>query len=328
MICYLKKFHRFIESLEDLVLFKNVCVILPCLNEAIALPSVIKHIRAISTEIEILVVDNSSTDDSFAVATKLGVRVVRENKKGKGYAVRRGFLSLGSQCSIVVLIDCDDTYSLTVLPEAIELVGEFKYDMVVGNRVEQGTIGRKIPFRFGHAFGNVIMSKISNVLYSSNVNDALSGFRVMSRNFIKSFTNGASGFEIENELNAHAFFLKASVKNINVEYKGRMLGTESKLNTIKDGFKIFKSMLRSFYTYRPRAAYSLNAGLWLAISIFLGLTPVIEYLQTGTVPRFPRLIVSTGALVIAVQLWITGIILERVNLTHLNQARKAYQEWR
>ncbi|MBM3454411.1 MAG: glycosyltransferase [Bacteroidetes bacterium] len=307
--------------------FKKVCVILPCFNESLTLPTVVGHIQKISSDIEILVVDNSSTDDSFNTASKLGVKVVREIKRGKGFAVKRGFLSLSDNCEIVVIVDSDDTYSLTNLITAINLVKDYNYDMIVGNRInEADSNGNRINvFRRGHRTGNLIFSKLSQLLHPSGVLDSLSGFRVMSRNFVESFTGGASEFEIEAELNAHAAFIKAAVGNIDVKYKGRPIGSESKLRTYRDGYKILLINFKIFRTYRPKIAYSLLALFWIVLSLSLGYKPITEYFDTGLVPRIPSLIAAVGALVVSIQLWNTGMILERVNVAHVSQVRNNYK---
>jgi glycosyltransferase involved in cell wall biosynthesis len=307
--------------------FKKVCVILPCFNESLTLPSVIGQIQKISSDIEILVVDNSSTDDSFDIASKLGVKVVREIKRGKGFAVKRGFLSLSDNCEIVVIIDSDDTYSLANLITAINLVKDFNYDMIVGNRINEADSNenRINVFRRGHRTGNIIFSKLSQLLHPTGVLDSLSGFRVMSRNFVESFTGGASEFEIEAELNAHAAFIKAAVGNIDVNYKGRPIGSESKLRTYRDGYKILLINFKIFRTYRPKIAYSLLALFWIILSFSLGYKPITEYFDTGLVPRIPSLIAAVGALVVSIQLWNTGMILERVNVAHVSQVRHNYK---
>ena len=307
--------------------FKKVCVILPCFNESLTLPSVIGQIQKISSDIEILVVDNSSTDDSFNIASKLGVEVVREIKKGKGFAVKRGFHSLSDNCEIVVIVDSDDTYSLTNLITAINLVKDYNYDMIVGNRINEADSNenRINVFRRGHRTGNLIFSKLSQLLHPSGVLDSLSGFRVMSRNFVESFTGGASEFEIEAELNAHAAFIKAAVGNIDVKYKGRLIGSESKLRTYRDGYKILLINFKIFRTYRPKIAYSLLALFWIILSLSLGYKPITEYFDTGLVPRIPSLIAAVGALVVSIQLWNTGMILERVNVAHVGQIRHNYK---
>jgi len=307
--------------------FKKVCVILPCFNESLTLPSVIGQIQKISSDIEILVVDNSSTDDSFNIASKLGVKVVREIKRGKGFAVKRGFLSLSDNCEIVVIVDSDDTYSLANLITAINLVKDYNYDMIVGNRINEADSNenRINVFRRGHRTGNLIFSKLSQLLHPSGVLDSLSGFRIMSRNFVESFTGGASEFEIEVELNAHAAFIKAAVGNIDVNYKGRPIGSESKLRTYRDGYKILLINFKIFRTYRPKIAYSLLALFWIILSLSLGYKPITEYFNTGLVPRIPSLIAAVGALVVSIQLWNTGMILERVNVAHVGQIRHNYK---
>ena len=304
-----------------------VTVILPCLNEGATLRSMVGQIRSISEQLKIIVVDNGSTDDTYAIAKSLGVYVVREVKRGKGFAVKRGFLSLNSDCEIVFLVDADDTYSLENLTEALELVHSRNIDMLVGTRVKemQNTENRIKVFRPGHKIGNSVFSKVSQWLHPAGVEDSLSGFRIVSRNFVESFTGGASEFEIEAELNAHAAFLKASVKNIEVKYKGRPVGSESKLRTYRDGYKILKANFKIFRTYRPKIAYSLLAVFWLMLSLILGYKPIFEYFDTGLVPRFPSLIAAVGALIASIQLWNTGVILERINVAHLSQARDMYK---
>ena len=307
--------------------FKKVCVILPCFNESLTLPTVVGQIQKINSDIEILVVDNSSTDDSFNIASKLGVKVVREIKKGKGFAVKRGFLSLSDNCEIIVIVDGDDTYSLSNLISAINLVKDYNYDMIVGNRINEADSNenRINVFRKGHRTGNLLFSKLSQLLHPSGVLDSLSGFRVMSRNFVESFTGGASEFEIEAELNAHAAFIKAAVGNIDVNYKGRPIGSESKLRTYRDGYKILLINFKIFRTYRPKIAYSLLALFWITLSLSLGYKPITEYFDTGLVPRIPSLIAAVGALVVSIQLWNTGMILERVNVAHVSQVRHNYK---
>jgi glycosyltransferase involved in cell wall biosynthesis len=275
--------------------------------------------------LKIIVVDNGSTDDTYTIAKSLGVNVVREVKRGKGFAVKRGFLSLNSDCEIVFLVDADDTYSLENLTQKFELVHARNIDMLVGTRVKetQNTENRIRVFRPGHKIGNSIFSKVSQWLHPAGVEDSLSGFRILSRNFVESFKGGAAEFVIVAELNAH--FMKASVENIEVEYKGRPVGSESKLRTYRDGYKILKVNFKIFRTYRPKVAYSLLAFFWILMSFSLGFEPVKVYFETGLVPRFPSLIASVGALIVSVQLWNTGMILERVNVAHLNQARIAYR---
>jgi hypothetical protein len=199
--------------------------------------------------------------------------------------------------------------------------------MIVGNRINEADLNenRINVFRRGHRTGNLLFSKLSQLLHPSGVLDSLSGFRVMSRNFVESFTGGASEFEIEAELNAHAAFIKAAVGNIDVNYKGRPIGSESKLRTYRDGYKILLINFKIFRTYRPKIAYSLLALFWITLSLSLGHKPITEYFDTGLVPRIPSLIAAVGALVVSIQLWNTGMILERVNVAHVSQVRHNYK---
>ena len=144
---------------------------------------------------------------------------------------------------------------------------------------------------------------------------------------MESFAGGASEFEIESELNAHAAFMKTSVQNIEIAYRGRPIGSISKLRTYRDGYKILKMNFKIFRTYRPKLAYSLLALIWLFTSLYLGIEPVKVYFETGLVPKFPSLIASVGAFIVSIQLWDTGMVLERINVAHLSQARNAYKNW-
>ena len=306
--------------------FDKVSVILPCYNESVSLPYTVNQIRKVSTKIEILVVNNASTDNTAAVAKKLGLKLVNENLKGKGFAVRKGFSSVSDKTEIVVLVDADDTYNVSNMTTAISLVADEGYDMAVGNRVQirRNTNGRGDAFRKGHKLGNYLLSNLNNLLHPAGIKDSLSGYRVFSRSFIESFTSGASGFEIEAELNAHASFMKVAVANFDVEYLGRREGSVSKLNTFRDGLKILVMNFKIFRTYRPKIAFSSLAFIWLCISTYLSFSPVKTYFEVGYVPRFPSLIAGVGAFIIAIQLWNTGMVLDRVKIIHLSQCRIAY----
>jgi glycosyltransferase involved in cell wall biosynthesis len=305
---------------------KKVCVILPCHNEEVSLKHTVSQIWNVSKEIEILVVDNASTDKTSEVALNLGLKVVSENKKGKGFAVRKGFSNLDKTVEIIVLVDADDTYDLSNLKSALSLVSEKGYDMAVGTRVQKDIDFqiRSKAFRQGHKVGNYLLSKLSEILHPSGIKDSLSGYRIFSRNFIDSFTGNASGFEIEAEINAHTSFMNLTVANFDVAYRGRREGSISKLNTYKDGFKILIMNFKIFRTYRPKLSFSILSLAWLGISLCLMTNPITTYFETGLVPRFPSLIAGIGAFIIAVQLWNTGMILDRIKITHLSQCRVAY----
>ena len=306
----------------------NKCyVILPALNEATSIKSTIDSIIKIIPKSNVIVVDKGSTDETLRIVNSLGINIYKEPKVGKGFAVRRGFNNIPKDAEAIFLVDADDTYSVDSLKMGIDLVINQNVDMVVGTRIlsSNSTDNRKPVFKKGHSLGNLILSFLSNALYPVGIEDALSGWRIFSPAFIRSFPGGATGFEIEAELNAHAYLLQVQVRNIPVEYQGREFQSNSKLRTYSDGFKILRMNLRIFRNDRPQLAFSLISAPWVLISFaFIG-RAVNGYLETGLVPQFPSLIVGIGAFITFGLLWVTGMILQRIKLIRSNLAQFAYK---
>ena len=304
----------------------DVFVVIPCLNEAESIRATIQEIRSVLPSAIIAVVDNGSTDKMVEVAKSENVLVWKEPLKGKGYAVRNGFMRIPDSCDTVFITDGDDTHSIAPLVEALKLVRESGYDMVVGRRspiAESGST-RSESFRFGHSFGNTLLTRTFRTLFPVPINDTLSGWRVMSRGFVISFTGGDSGFEIETELNAHAFLLKCPVAEVVVPYRGRGEESFSKLRTYRDGFRILRKNLKLFRSERPYIAFSITAMPWAILSAILLLRSLVDYFDTGLVPRFPSLVASVGSFLVAALLWVTGMILERVRISREAFARYIY----
>ena len=299
-------------------------VIIPCLNEELSIGSTIKKIQALPLEIQIIVVDNGSTDETASVATNLGVTVLREPKKGKGFAVRRALNNLPKNTNVVFMVDGDDTYDVTKFFEAYFLIVDSGYDLVIGKRIILKNEERQIIFRFGHGFGNKLLSKLFSILFKLDIADTLSGWRAMSIGFVNSFAGGDSEFEIEAELNAHIFTINASVIEIPVGYKGRTVGSISKLRTYRDGWAILRRNIKLYKSERPLIAYIALALPWMFVSLASFYVVIIEYLKTGMVARFPTLIAGVGFFIISGNLWMTGMILERVRLQRVAIARFAY----
>jgi glycosyltransferase involved in cell wall biosynthesis len=301
-------------------------VLIPVLNEESSIVETIRSIRRYVPLAELVVIDNGSTDETCIRAESEKVTLLREPQKGKGFAIRKGFSHIRPDCSTVVMIDGDDTYGCDRLIESIELVEHFGFDMVVGNRVpDLNSIEvRKPVYRRSHAFGNFLISKISTFLHPSPIMDSLSGFRVMSPKFVRSFPGGASGFEIETELNAHSYLISASVTNLDVMYRGRGENSTSKLRTYTDGFKILRTNFELFRNNRPQLAFSLFALPWFMLGMILTTYVALKFFETGLVLQFPTFIAGVGSLTVSALLFTSGIILERIKLARVNTSRFFY----
>lgn len=301
-------------------------MILPCLNEELAIGPTIEAIRKVAPTARILVVDNGSSDRTLEIATQSGADVLHEPNKGKGFAFRRGISNLDHDCKYVFMIDGDDTYEVKKLHEGINLIDR-GYDMVVGVREEvsiQAT-DRSLHYRRGHKSGNRLLTYAYKKLFGISLSDTLSGWRLMSRGYVDSFAGGASGFEIEAELNVHAYTLSAAIIEIPIAYNGRYEGSHSKLNTYKDGWAILRRNLALYKSERPSLAYSLLASPWLLISLILGIRVGKTYLETQLVPQFPSLIVGIATFIVAGNLWVTGMVLEHVRSIRVQIARSIYK---
>ena len=308
----------------------NLLAILPALNEEVSIENTILAIRKVYPGAKILVVDNGSIDNTAKVAEKLKVSLIHEPRKGKGFAIRTAFKYLKDDTDVVFMVDADDTYGIEKLIYAMELIMVSGFDMVVGNRTEIGfkEESRKNEFKIGHALGNKFFTRLSKLLYPVNINDSLSGWRVMSPGFVRSFPGGASGFEIEAELNAHAFMVKANCVNVDVGYRGRSANSHSKLNTYRDGVRILRMNLSNFKNDRPAIAFNLIAFPWLSLSLFLILRAMDSFLKTGMVVQFPSLIAGVGAFIVSALLWITGMILQRLKLIRANLIQFQYNNYK
>ena len=297
-------------------------VIIPCFNEENSIVETIEEIRSSSNLVtKIIVVDNGSEDLTSVKARSQGAVVIHEPLRGKGFAFRRGLTEIDQDCSLVFLVDGDFTYGINQLNLAAEKINVFGYDMVVGARVENE---KSSSYRFGHKFGNKLLTQVHNFMFGMKITDSLSGWRLMSRGFALSFSAGASRFELETELNAHAYHLRSAVIELPVLYRDRPQNSFSKLKTYSDGFKILRRNANLWRSERPFIAYSFLSLPWFLSSVALLWRVLTGYLDTGLVPKFPSLIVSIGFFVIGANLWIAGIILERTNLQRVALGRYIY----
>ena len=291
---------------ESLVSLESIAVVIPCYNEAAAIAKVVAEFRAVLPDARIHVFDNNSTDDTAAIAAAAGACVHRVPMQGKGHVVRRMFADVDADAYIMV--DGDDTYEAAAAPAMLEKLIDECLDMVVGVRKPVSAD----VHRRGHAFGNALLSGFLSRLFGRPCADILSGYRVFSRRFAKSFPVLSSGFEIETELTVHALELKLPTAEHPTAFKERPHGSASKLNTIRDGTRILLTMLRLFSAERPLLFYSLSAAGLALISIALAIPVVLTYAHTGLVPRFPTAILSTGLMLLAALSFFSGVILDTV----------------
>ncbi|GAB4517078.1 MAG: glycosyltransferase family 2 protein [Amphiplicatus sp.] len=284
----------------------RIAVILPCYNEEAAIAGVVADFRKALPEAAIYVFDNASTDATATAAREAGAIVRMEPMKGKGNAVRRAFADIDAD--IYVMADGDGTYAAAAAPAMIEVMRRESLDMVVGVRVPDGEA--QGAYRPGHVLGNRVFSFVFRRLFRLELSDLLSGYRVLSRRFVKSFPSVSKGFEIELEMSAHAALLRTPVKEIPTRYGARPDGSKSKLNTWLDGARILRRMLTFLRLHRPLLIFG-GVSLGAAIASFVLAVPiVIEYLQTGLVPRFPTLMIAIGVMLAGVMLFIVGVILD------------------
>lgn len=296
----------------------RVAVLIPCFNEAAAIGRVVAEFRAALPGAEIFVYDNNSTDDTVAVARAADARVGREAAQGKGHVVRRMFADVDAD--VYVMVDGDATYDAASAPRLVTLLLDRQLDMVVGCRAET----QQEAYRRGHRFGNVLLTASVRFLFGKQFTDMLSGYRVFSRRFVKSFPVLSRGFEIETELTVHALELAMPVAEVDTPYGARPAGSVSKLRTYTDGWKILRLILSLYRNEEPMAFFSILSSLLGVLSLALAVPIFRTYLATGLVPRFPTAILCTGLMIIAALGYTCGLILDTVTRGRKEMKKLAY----
>lgn len=286
----------------------KIAVLIPCYNESKTIEKVICDWRRVLPEAVIYVYDNNSTDGTAEIAFKAGAVVRHEYLQGKGNVIRRMFREIDAQ--VYVMIDGDDTYPAEFGPEMVECVLEKNVDMVVGDRLSSTYFQEnKRPF---HNFGNSIVRKSINMLFHSDIKDIMTGYRAFSYNFVKTFPVLSKGFEIETEMSIHAIDKNMHVENVVIDYRNRPEGSESKLNTFRDGMKVLRTVERLYRVYKPLPFFSF-VSLVLVILSTCFLIPVLDiYFRTGLVPNFPTLIVCGFVYLAAIISFFSGVILSSI----------------
>lgn len=284
----------------------KIAVLVPCFNEAAAIGNVVRDFRAALPTATIYVFDNRSTDATAEIAAAAGADVRMEARRGKGNVVRRMFQDI--EADIYVMVDGDDTYQAAVAPQLIERLITGHLDMVVGKRVES----HHSAYRAGHKFGNRVLTGLVAWLFGAPVEDMLSGYRVFSRRFVKSFPSSSREFEIETELTVHALQMNMAVAEVETNYKERPPGSVSKLRTFRDGWRILITIMNLLRNERPLMFFSFIGVLSLCAGTALGIPVLAEFWKTGLVRRFPTAILCFSLGVIAVMCVATGLILDLV----------------
>jgi glycosyltransferase involved in cell wall biosynthesis len=284
----------------------EVAVLVPCFNEERAIAKVVADFRAALPNAKVYVYDNNSTDGTVAAAERAGAVVRRESHQGKGYVVRRMFNDV--EADIYVLVDGDATYDAPSAPAMIEKLVDDRLDMVVGGRIDRDAAA----YRPGHRTGNAMLTGFITHIFGRAFTDILSGYRVFSRRFVKSFPILSGGFEIETELTVHALELELPVGEVPTPYFSRPAGSASKLSTWHDGFRILWTVLKLYRAERPLALFgSLGIALGI-VSVGLAIPVFITYVERGLVPRLPTAVLSTGLMLVAVLSIACGLILDTV----------------
>jgi len=296
----------------------SIAVLVPCWNEAATIGAVVSAFRASLPSARIYVFDNNSTDDTRAVAARAGAIVRSETRQGKGNVVRRMFADV--EADIYILVDGDGTYDAASAPRLLDHLLDGGYDMVSATRAATA----HEAYRVGHVFGNRLLTGIVAQVFGRPMRDLLSGYRVMSRRFVKSFPALSVGFEIETELTVHALELGIPFSEFETPYFARPEGSQSKLSTFRDGWKILVTIVKLVKGERPLAFFTAIGGLLAAASLAVGIPLWFEFFETGLVPRQPSAVLATGLMLSAFLSFACGLILDTVTKGRQEMKRLAY----
>ncbi|MEZ5954367.1 MAG: glycosyltransferase family 2 protein [Hyphomonas sp.] len=310
--------HRQSDSLSPYASDLRVAVIIPCYNEERTIRQVIREFSEALPGAEIVVCDNNSSDRTSGTARSAGATVLFEPYQGKGNAVRRLFNDVDAD--VYVMIDGDATYDASAAPGMIARLMDERLAMINGARISE----QEEAYRFGHKLGNRMLTGLVSAAFGNQFQDMLSGYRVMSRQFVKSFPALSNGFEIETELCVHALRLRLPSAEVGTVYRARPEGSTSKLNTFRDGFRILRIISRLVRDEKPLEFFSALGGLILLAALFLATPVAITYFETGTVPRFPTLIVSIGMVIISMLAFTIGLTLDTFSRGRTEARRLAF----
>jgi glycosyltransferase involved in cell wall biosynthesis len=291
----------------------EIAVLIPCYNEEISIGNVIDDFRKKLPKAKIYVYDNNSTDKTSQIAREKGVIVNFEEKKGKGNVVRKMFRDI--EADIFIMVDGDNTYPAKFIHQLIKPIVNLDADMVVGDRLSNGTYKIENKRRF-HNFGNNLVKILINRLFKADLRDIMSGYRVFNRKFVKNITIRSNGFEIETEMTLYALDKYFRIKEIEIDYYDRAEGSKSKLNTLSDGFSVLKTIIWIFKDYKPLVFFSYLSLFFFLFSLIMGIPVIVEFSLTGFISKMPSAILSTGLMLLSILSLFSGFILDTIAKNH------------
>lgn len=300
----------------------KIAVLIPCYNEAVAIGQVVRDFAAMFPQAAIFVYDNNSQDRTRDIAAAAGAIVRTETLQGKGHVVRRMFSDI--EADAYVLVDGDGTYDAASAPEMVKRLLAEQLDMVNGQRIEVQAEGEIGAYRRGHRTGNLVLTGMVRFVFGDRIQDMLSGYRVFSRRFVKTFPALASGFETETEFTIHALDILMPIAEVPTQYRERPPGSLSKLRTYSDGFRILNTIIKLVKEERPLQFFSIAGLVLLVLGVVISLPVLITYARTGLVPRLPTAVLAMGFVVVAFLAFTCGLILDSVARGRREAKRIAY----
>lgn len=286
---------------------KEIAVLIPCYNEALTVGKVVDDFKKELPQAKIYVYDNNSKDDTYAIAKQHGAIVRYEPNQGKGNVVRSMFREI--EADYYVLVDGDDTYPAEDVHAMLEEMVKYNADMIVGDRLSNGTYGSENKRNF-HGFGNNLVRSLINRLFKGNVTDIMTGYRIFSKRFVKVFPLMSNGFEIETEMTIFALANKCKIRSVDITYRDRPEGSFSKLNTFSDGFKVLLTIFNLLKAYKPLLFFSLVGLAFVVFGVIVGIPVIVEFNLTHFVSKLPSAVLAASLMIIAVLLVVTGLILD------------------
>ena len=297
---------------------EKIAILLPAYNEEVTIQKVIKDFRAVLPHANIYVYDNNSKDKTNDLAREAGAIVRFEPRQGKGNVVRSMFREIDAD--YYIMVDADDTYPATEVEKLLEPLRSGRADMTIGDRLSNGTYSEENKRGF-HDLGNNLVKNLINTLYKGNYQDIMTGYRGFNRLFVKTFPVLSPGFEVETELSIHSLDKRFKLVEVPITYQDRPEGSESKLDTFSDGFKVLKMIFNLFKDYKPFLFFSLVSLILLVFGLICGLPVISEFAQTGLIDKMPSAVLATGFMILAALSFIAGVILD----TLVRQNRMQYE---